>query len=459
MADSPDPTQIRLPQSPERAGSTGTAVTRSRSPSPAPAAPASPVVAAHSEEDASEAATSTQVTYEDEDDDEEAGSATAAGLTETFLESSAVLSDDADATDDDDEDVSERDLGDPNESPISRTLRSVASRVRSAVHRASRITFPLAILPPIQPAPAPISNAPTLYVHRPRWPRQKNSWASSDPECLVWQTYLQFSGIKYDLVLCDEPLMSPTGALPFLVTEKGRVFASRDRLLRYIGTRAHAPATVAAVVADVARGARPADAARLLTPEDLPAAGDARALAHMYLALIDTALWPALMHNWWREPRNRPAMAALYTRGVYPRPVDALILESRAADVAKHLATRYGEDAAARSSEDVYAAAADALEAIAVRLGDSAYFFGDSPSFIDALLFATIHSILSADFPADKLRGLVIAHAKLFQYSKDIWNKWFRKYEMNVKPLRRCGVEVPVTVAGAASASPASPSA
>ncbi|ORZ41567.1 hypothetical protein BCR44DRAFT_122777 [Catenaria anguillulae PL171] len=313
-------------------------------------------------------------------------------------------------------------------------LSALARQLRRLPYLLS--SFPLVTLPPIHaPTPSPISNAPTLYVHRGRWPRQKTTWASSDPDCLVWQCLLQFSGLKYDLVLCDEPLMSPTGQLPFLVSEKGRIISDRDRLLRYIATRAGAPENTARVHAEAARGARPD--VRLLLPEDLGAGTNAGAQAHAYLALMDAKLWPALRFNWWIEPRNLPYVQRLYADGVYPRPIDALVFGARQSKVAAEW-RQLGVN-----PDDVYVGAAEALEALADKLADKTFFFGDNPSVVDAVLFAALHSILSADFPADKLRGLTIAHANLYQYAKEMWNNWFRKFEMNVKPLKRCGVEVP----------------
>ncbi|KNE58250.1 hypothetical protein AMAG_05058 [Allomyces macrogynus ATCC 38327] len=331
----------------------------------------------------------------------------------------------------------DRSLNTPN------PLRALASHVRSAIHAVRTIPVPaLALLPPLQPVPSPASSTPTLYVHRPRWPRQKNAWASSDPECLVWQAYLQFSGIPYALVLvdADNAAMSPTGRLPFLVTERGRVVALRDRLLRYIATKAHSDEVERAIAEAAQRGTRPTDL-RVLTPDDLP--GPPRALAHLYLALIEADLWPALMFNWWLEPRNGlSAMRLLYApqKSAWPAVLDTLLVAGMRQHVQADLATRFAGEIP--RAEQLYAKAADALAALAERLGDGPYFFGDAPSFLDALCFAALHSILSADFPCDRLRGLVLAHDNLFTYSKNIWNAWFRKCEMSVRPIRRCGVDL-----------------
>ncbi|KAI9222279.1 hypothetical protein BC828DRAFT_378843 [Blastocladiella britannica] len=358
-------------------------------------------------------------------------------------------------------------------------LAAIARGLRTVVHRARTVTLPLYTYPPVYTPPTAISAAPTLYVYQARWPRQRTvAQVSADPESLAWQTLLQFSGLKYDLIFTAQASMSPTATLPFLMTERGRPIASRDRLVHYLHARTTAAdAPLALAAKEAARGLRPE--ARLLLPSDLPP--PALALQTTYLALIEAAVLPALAHWWWVEPRNAEKVRAMYTRGSFPPPLESLMFAALSGSVADHLAATapvgglvagaaagaipaaprsaaaVATGAAASATDAIYSAADDAFEALAARLGDGPYFFGDQPSVVDAVLFAALHSFLSADFPADRMRGIVLRHDALYAYARNIWNLWFKRFEMHVSHVRRCGIEVvgyqgPLSVDAAAAA-------
>ncbi|CAG8475415.1 6493_t:CDS:2 [Funneliformis mosseae] len=79
-------------------------------------------------------------------------------------------------------------------------------------------------------------------LHRPReldcsklyiWGSTKTSL---DQECVKWQVYLKFSKYDFENETSNEPLMSPSGKLPFLVLTTGENLVN-DAIERYISDR------------------------------------------------------------------------------------------------------------------------------------------------------------------------------------------------------------------------------
>lgn len=165
------------------------------------------------------------------------------------------------------------------------------------------------------------------------------------------------------------------------------------------------PAAAAAAVIDAARAAgADLDAA-------LPAA--ARADVAAWTALAVGALEPASTFTAWCEP----AAYAAHTRPAYggglPFPLSRLVPRStRAAALARFAHT---------TRDAVYDAAAAAHAALAARLaargGDrGAFFFGEQPSSLDALLFAHLSFHASAPVSSPELRESVARLPGLSRY-------------------------------------------
>ncbi|KAL7749054.1 hypothetical protein RI367_005458 [Sorochytrium milnesiophthora] len=281
--------------------------------------------------------------------------------------------------------------------------------------RIRSVSFPLATYPSVYEPPARPTRC-QLYVYGP-WGHQRNGWASCDVDCLVWQAYLQFTlKTDYEVVLCNEPLMSPSGSLPFLVTEKGRVITSQDRFLRYIATKHH----------------KPLDEAQ-------------QAQFEIYASLIENKLLPAILYNWWADDLNYPdQMLELYGR-YYTPPLGNIVVWQKSRQVRQELRNRLGPSL---NPEEIYTVASEALDALSTRLRRHKYFFGKEPTFLDALCFAHLHTILSSNFPNARLRQLVLKHDNLVEYGKAIWSKWFRNCDVSARTLKN-GVMSPVAVSHA----------
>ena len=137
----------------------------------------------------------------------------------------------------------------------------------------------------------------------------------------------------------------------------------------------------------------------------------ARAEVAAWTALATTALEPASTFCTWCEPEaytrhTRPAYG-----GDLPFPLSTLVPASTRRAAARRFATT--------PRDKVYDAASAAHAALAARLAASpggGFFFGSSPSSLDALLFAHLGFHASAPVSAPELRESISRHPSLTRY-------------------------------------------
>ncbi|CAG8643277.1 11278_t:CDS:2 [Funneliformis caledonium] len=223
-------------------------------------------------------------------------------------------------------------------------------------------------------------------LHRPReldcsklyiWGSTKTSL---DQECVKWQVYLKFSKYDFENETSNEPLMSPSGKLPFLVLTTGENLVN-DAIERYISDRYSANFG--------------------------SLSNEQQADSQAYIALADTKLRNALVNT-----------HKIYVSH-YSNPLDKILFHQNKNLAIKELLTRKP----VLNGEEIYQEAAEALQSISVALGDKDFFFGSLPTFIDAIIFSYTHVMLA--IKTKELTELVQKHSNLIKFYKRINNDYF----------------------------------
>ncbi|KAK4121114.1 hypothetical protein N657DRAFT_547191, partial [Parathielavia appendiculata] len=228
------------------------------------------------------------------------------------------------------------------------------------------------------------SDLPTLYVFSTD-SDARLGLPSFNPACLKWQTLLRLAGLEFR-ILPSTNHASPTGSLPFLLPPRTSSTASSppipaSKLLAY--ARQHTSAE--------------------LDPE-FPLRSQA------YLSLVTLSLRNAWIHALYLDPSHTALLQRLYVRPASSsRGVQATLLYQLRRAAAEQIANTAGSSSsavlstAAASSADaideeaVYAAARDALAALASLLRESptGWFFGaERPGMFDANLFSYTHLMM-----------------------------------------------------------------
>eukprot|EP00028_Trichosphaerium_sp_Am-I-7-wt_P011580 CAMPEP_0168536758 /NCGR_PEP_ID=MMETSP0405-20121227/19815_1 /TAXON_ID=498012 /ORGANISM="Trichosphaerium sp, Strain Am-I-7 wt" /LENGTH=89 /DNA_ID=CAMNT_0008564975 /DNA_START=458 /DNA_END=723 /DNA_ORIENTATION=- len=78
------------------------------------------------------------------------------------------------------------------------------------------------------------------------------------------------------------------------------------------------------------------------------------------------------------------------------------------------------------------------LKALSKRLGSKKYFFGDTPTSLDALAFGYLAIAFSAPVPKNTLKLLISAHDNLVSYCNNIMKTHFDTpmTDINLAPLK-----------------------
>ncbi|CAH1768045.1 13050_t:CDS:2, partial [Entrophospora sp. SA101] len=203
--------------------------------------------------------------------------------------------------------------------PVNQTIRQFLSK------------FPLKLTRPIHRKRE--LNFPTLYIWGPGW--FSSNEASFDCDCLKWQAILKFTKIKFDVEYANEPLMSPSKKLPFLVLETGEVLVD-DNLELFIEQNSN-------------------ELGKLNEEQ--------KAQSAAYITTADTKLRNAL-------PTNQETTFYKYSSH-YPWPLNKILFHQASNNVIGEILTRNE----ALDRDQIYEEAADTLSALSTELNNFQYFF------------------------------------------------------------------------------------
>ncbi|KAF9431243.1 hypothetical protein BGZ94_005606 [Podila epigama] len=282
--------------------------------------------------------------------------------------------------------------------------------------------FPLNSYPPQHQRAKPVK--PTIYAFAPGWklnrpakgadskddttnstePESPHSTIGSfDVDSLKWMAYLKFNNIDYDIRPAFEPNMSPNGKLPFLALPDGS-FVTSDGFEEF-----------------VQENGSPASKLNIQEASE--------ALA--FITMAETKIHAALLYTLWLEEAHfKNTTRSHYFGHHVPLLTTVLSYLEKSSMVNTMLLTRTQID-----REQIFEEAAVAIDSLATVLGEgSDYFFGrDSPSSLDAIVFAYLHVILTLpkirnvddSGRSSELARIVRKYPNLYEYSQKIWRKHF----------------------------------
>ncbi|XP_035464440.2 metaxin-1-like [Scophthalmus maximus] len=204
---------------------------------------------------------------------------------------------------------------------------------------------------------------------------------SVSTDCLVVLAYAQFAGAPLKLHKMSNPWRSPGGSLPALRTNQ------KDTLTR--------PSDI---IIHLRKQKYNAD-------YDLSAKESADSLA--FISLMEEKLAPALIYTFWVEPKNYVDVTRRWYAEHMPFPLNFFLPGRMQRQQLEKLRLLRGDELLESGDElekELYRDAAECLNLLSQRLGSSKFFFGDSPSSLDAYVFGHLAPILKSKLPNGKLQ-------------------------------------------------------
>ncbi|XP_031572034.1 metaxin-1-like [Actinia tenebrosa] len=219
--------------------------------------------------------------------------------------------------------------------------------------------------------------------------------------CLEVIAYAKFSGCPIKVNKHNNPWKSPTWQLP--------VFRSGDKIL-----------TSSQKIMDFLREQN------FNADYQLTAKQGADTLA--FMALIEDKFYPALQYWFWGDGSNYSEFTrALYAKRL-PIPL-SFIIPGQMAKVGKYVATKsleIEEENETAFENKIFNDALQCLQNLSIQLGDKPFFFGESPTTLDAVVFAHIAIVWRAPpLPNNKLKLHLSGFENLIAFCSRILQRYF----------------------------------
>jgi len=141
-----------------------------------------------------------------------------------------------------------------------------------------------------------------------------------------------------------------------------------------------------------------------------------------FIGYVSEGLNNCQMFNWWVEEENYQ----LFTHRVYASkvsfPLNFFIPYSMRKSIIGKLKFN---DYTSENADMVYDKADEIYRSLSVKLGNQNYFFGDSPTTLDSLVYGFLITQSAAKIPKDNLRNFISNYHNLVEYCNRITTTFF----------------------------------
>uniref|UniRef100_A0AAY4DA04 Metaxin n=1 Tax=Denticeps clupeoides TaxID=299321 RepID=A0AAY4DA04_9TELE len=213
----------------------------------------------------------------------------------------------------------------------------------------------------------------------------KGNWGlpSVDADCLVVLAYARFAGAPVKIHKIANPWRSPTGSLPL---RKQKYNADYD----------------------------------------LSAKEGADTLA--FISLLEEKLMPALIYALWIDPKNYAEVTRKWHGENIPFPLNFFLpsrMQGQQLERLRLISGKHGLEASEEVEKELNRDALECMNLLSQRLGSNKFFFGDSPSSLDAYVFGHLALILKMKLPNSRLQQHLKPLENLTKFCSNILSLYF----------------------------------
>ncbi|CAE1276714.1 MTX [Acanthosepion pharaonis] len=216
--------------------------------------------------------------------------------------------------------------------------------------------------------------------------------------CLSVKTFLHMCGLNFNLELrVNAEEMSPSGKVPFI--KVGAFLISElDPIIAFVNTKGF---HISKHLSDTQQS-------------------EMRA----YMALVENVLVNAELYlSWCHEDVYYEITKPRYS-SCYPWPINLILPLKKFAEIKSRLSSIGWYN---KSFEDVCEEINTCCQALSERLGNQAYFFGDKPTELDALVFGHLFTLITTDLPVTKFAEVIQKYENLVDFCDKIEDTYFKK--------------------------------
>ncbi|GAA6097509.1 metaxin-3 isoform X2 [Tachysurus ichikawai] len=236
-------------------------------------------------------------------------------------------------------------------------------------------------------------------------------------ESLIVLAYAKFAGAKLTVKLVDWTWRTITATVPQLHHE-GSSITEPTQILNFLRQN------------------------RFNADYELSAKQGADTMA--YIAFLEEKLKPALLHTFWVDAENYANLTRPWFASHSPFPLN-FIVPSRQASVALSRILLTKAEAPLHSVAEVegkiYSEAKECLNLFSHRLGSSHFFFGNTPTSLDAFVFGYLAPLHKASLPSVQLQQHLKQLHNLCQFCANIIKNYFSEAASGSPPTSQDAVD------------------
>lgn len=147
-----------------------------------------------------------------------------------------------------------------------------------------------------------------------------------------------------------------------------------------------------------------------------------------YIALLEEKLCPALLHTFWVDAENYSNLTRPWFASRSPFPLNFFVPSRQASLALSRILLTKAEaplHSVAEVEGKIYSEAKECLNLLSHRLGSSHYFFGNTPTSLDAFVFGYLAPLHKASLPSAQLQQHLKQLHNLCQFCTNILKNYF----------------------------------
>ncbi|MCI4395331.1 hypothetical protein PGIGA_G00179020 [Pangasianodon gigas] len=225
---------------------------------------------------------------------------------------------------------------------------------------------------------------------------------SVDVDCLTVLAYAKFAGAPLKVHKITNPWRSPTGTLPALKTSEEGSLSQPSKIIIQLRKQ------------------------KYNADYDLSAKEGADTLA--FVSLLEEKLLPALIYTQWVDAKNYVDVTRRWYAEHTPFPLNFLLpnrIHSRQIERLRLIRGDAILEPEEQLEKELYQDALECMTLLSQRLGSHKFFFGDSPSSLDAYVFGHLAPLLKIKLPNAKLQQHLNSLENLQQFCTNILLLYF----------------------------------
>jgi glutathione S-transferase len=217
---------------------------------------------------------------------------------------------------------------------------------------------------------------------------------NSSPFCIKAEILLKMSGLAYETVVSPDPRKGPKGKLP-AIEDNGKMIGDSEFIRLHIERQY-------GIDFDKTLDARE------------------RAVAHAFARLLEERTYWALVHGRWIDDGQWPTLHAAFAAAMPPI-VRSILPPMFRKKVRRYL---YGQGIGRHSPDEIYALGVSDVRAVADWLGDKPYFMGQTPTGVDATVYAFTENLITPPFETP-MKAEALRHANVVAYTRRMRERYF----------------------------------